>query len=290
MSDDRPRVSIGMPVFNGENYLAKALDSLLAQTYSDFELIISDNASSDGTSEICRTYASKDRRIHYFRNKTNLGAAKNYNRVFELSSGEYFKWAAHDDLCAPEFLEKCLDVLDQNPSVVLCYAKTREIDEHGMVRREYAEPDISSLKPSKRFFNCVCVPHPQVAVFGLIRRNYLEKTRLIGNYKGSDRVLLGELSLLGRFYQIPQNLFFMRNHHQAHWRIHTTRQSREAWYDPDRAGRITFPYWRLLMEHFISIRRASLNWYDRTHCYLYLVWWVRRYFLKLARDLDLRNL
>ena len=112
MLNNKPRVSIGMPVFNGENYLAEALDSLLTQTFSDFELIISDNASTDKTEEICRAYAVRDQRIRYFRNQENLGASRNYNRVFELSSGEYFKWAAHDDLCAPEFLGRCVDVLD----------------------------------------------------------------------------------------------------------------------------------------------------------------------------------
>ena len=89
MSNNKPRISIGMPVFNGEKFIAETLDSLLTQTYSDFELIISDNASTDNTEQICRKYASKDPRINYFRNKSNFGAAKNYNRVFKLSSGEY---------------------------------------------------------------------------------------------------------------------------------------------------------------------------------------------------------
>jgi glycosyltransferase involved in cell wall biosynthesis len=90
---DKPRLSIGMPVFNGEKYLKEALDSILAQTYSDFELLISDNASTDRTEQICREYAAKDRRIRYYRNEKNIGAPKNFNRVFELSSGKYFRWA-----------------------------------------------------------------------------------------------------------------------------------------------------------------------------------------------------
>lgn len=288
MRNDKPHVSIGMPVFNGENYLAEALDSLLAQTYSDFELIISDNASTDGTQEICRTYTARDRRIRYFRNQTNIGAAKNYNRVFELSSGEYFKWAAHDDLCAPEFLKRCVEMLDQDSSVILCHPRTSEIDEHGTVVRNYrADPDIGLSKPSQRFFQCVCVPHPQVAVFGVIRRNILEKTRHIGNFSSSDRVLLGELALLGRFHEIPEYLFFMRNHPQAHWRVYPTRKSRQAWYDPVKVGKITFPHWRLLFEHFKSVKRAPLNWHERTLCYIYLGWWVRRHWGYLAKDLFL---
>jgi len=290
MGYDKRRVSIGLPVFNGENYLRDSLDSLLAQTYSDFELIISDNASTDKTQEICSAYAAKDRRIRYFRNDTNLGAAKNHNCLIELSSGEYFKWAAHDDLCAPEFLERCVNVLDQHPSVVLCYSWTKEIDDKGAVLRNYAsKPKLGSSKPTERFFECVCVPHSQVAVFGLIRKSALKKTRLIGHYSSSDRILLGELTLHGRFYEIPEYLFFKRDHQQQHWRVYTTRQSRVEWYDPGRTGKITFPHWRLLLEHYISIKRAPLNWQQRVQCYVYLCWWIRRHWYFLTTNLILRE-
>src|SRR5262245_38883261 len=115
----RPRVSIGLPVYNGERYLAETLNSMLAQTFEDFELIICDNASTDQTEQICRFYAGKDTRICYVRNATNLGAAKNYRRTFELSSGDYFRWANCDDLFAPESLACCVEILDWKPSVVL---------------------------------------------------------------------------------------------------------------------------------------------------------------------------
>ena len=104
MSENEPRVSIGMPVYNGEKYLEEAIQSILAQTYSDFELVISDNASTDKTQEICLEYAARDSRVRYHRNEKNLGAAPNYNRTFELSTGQYFKWADYDDLLAEEFL------------------------------------------------------------------------------------------------------------------------------------------------------------------------------------------
>jgi glycosyltransferase involved in cell wall biosynthesis len=292
MGNNKPRVSIGMPVFNGENYLEESLDSILAQTYSDFELIISDNASTDNTQEICLKYAANDSRIRYIRHKVNVGAAKNHNDVFELSSGEYFKWAAHDDLCAPEFLEKCVKVLDQDPSIILCYSRTKEIDKRGTVLREYtAKPNLSLLEPSERFFECVCVPHSQVAVFGLIRMISLKKTRLIGSYSSSDRVLLGELTLLGRFYEIPEYLFLKRDHQKQHWRVYATRQSRVAWYDPARAEKmkITFPHWRLLLEHYISIKRAPLNLQERARCYIYLAWWIRQHWFFLAANLILRE-
>jgi len=290
MSNDKPHVSIGLPVFNGEKYLAEALDSILAQTYPDFELIISDNASTDGTQEICRTYAARDHRIRYFRNETNLGAIRNFNRVFALSTGEYFKWAAHDDVCAPEFLQRCVEVLDRDSFIILCFARTKAIDEHGAFLRSYpAKPKLGSPKPQERFYECVCVPHPQVAVFGVIRSNILKKTPLLGNYFSCDRTLLGELTLRGRFYEIPEFLFFRREHPHQHWRAYPIRHKRQPWYDPSRSVKITFPQWRLLLEHFLYIRRVPLSWHERTWCYMYLGWWIRRHWRHLAANLILRE-
>ena len=126
-----PRVSVGMPVYNGQRYVKAALDSVLAQTFRDFELFISDNASTDATEEICREYAARDPRIRYSRNDENIGSARNGNRTIQLATGEYFKSAHHDDLCAPEFLARCIEVLEQHPAAVLCYPQSRVIDEHG---------------------------------------------------------------------------------------------------------------------------------------------------------------
>ena len=115
----KAKLSIGMPIYNGDEFLKEAIESLLNQTFEDFEIIISDNASTDQTQQICRYYADLDPRIRYYRCKENLGAAWNYNRVFELSYGEYFKWAAHDDYCAPSFFERCVEALDRDRNIIL---------------------------------------------------------------------------------------------------------------------------------------------------------------------------
>ena len=288
MNAKNPRVSIGLPVHNGENHLGETLETLLAQSYANFELVISDNASTDGTEEICRTYAAADPRIRYFRNEENLGASRNFNRVFQLSSGEYFKWAAHDDLCAPEFVARCVEVLESDDSVVLSFSRSKEIDGEGVVLREYeSKPRFGSPQPRIRFHECVCVSHPQIAVFGLFRTGILKRTRLIGNYSSSDRTLLGEIVLHGRFYEIPEFLFYKRDHAQQHWRQYPTRRSREVWYDPARAGKLTFPHWRLLQEHLISIHLAPLSRYDRLACYATMAKWVRKYSKHLARNVVL---
>ncbi|MBD2214537.1 glycosyltransferase family 2 protein [Nostoc linckia FACHB-104] len=104
MSNPLQRLSIGLPVYNGKKFIRESIDCILNQTFQDFELIISDNASTDNTEKICREYAAKDNRIRYYRNAKNIGCARNFHRAFELSTGEYFKWVAYDDLHAPEYL------------------------------------------------------------------------------------------------------------------------------------------------------------------------------------------
>src|SRR3982751_1385660 len=135
-----PRVSIGMPVRNGQRYIRQAIDSLLNQTFSDLELIVCDNASNDATESICRDYAARDSRVRYFRNPQNIGPAENHNKCFALSRGEYFKWHAHDDMCASTQLERCVEALDNDPSIVIAYPKTLIVDDAGNPVDEYEFP------------------------------------------------------------------------------------------------------------------------------------------------------
>ena len=103
-----PLVSIGMPTWNRAHCIRESLDSLLGQTYQNIELIISDNASPDGTEEICRQYAKEDERVRYIRQKENIGVINNYNYVLRESRGDYFMWACDDDLWEKEFIRKLL--------------------------------------------------------------------------------------------------------------------------------------------------------------------------------------
>jgi glycosyltransferase involved in cell wall biosynthesis len=127
-----PRVSIGLPVYNGERYLRESIDSILAQTFQNFELVICDNASTDATARICEEYTERDPRVRYFRNARNIGGINNANLTFERSRGELFRWAAHDDVCAPTLLERCVQVLDERADAVGVYPGTINIDEDGM--------------------------------------------------------------------------------------------------------------------------------------------------------------
>ena len=216
VSEHKPRVSIGLPVYNGERFLAEALDALLAQTYQNFELIISDNASTDATESICWAYAARDQRIRYYRNKENLGAAWNFNRVFKLSTGELFKWAAADDICRPNLVARCLEVLDCTANAVLVCAKTGFVDEFG---NSLAVQDpgwnLQTDLPHERLREIMYTGHSVNPYYGLVRSNSLSKTRLLGSYPGGDYRLLGELSLLGKFIEIPECLFLRRMHSGA---------------------------------------------------------------------------
>ena len=285
MSSTTPRVSIGLPVYNGENYITEALDSILAQTYSDFELIISDNASTDRTAQICQHYAAKDRRVRFDRNSQNLGAAPNYNRVFQLSSGQYFKWAAHDDVLAPNFLQACVQVLDNDPDVVLCHSRARLIDERSQLVEDYAvRLRTDSPDPCVRFHDLIWVRHWCVQIFGLIRRNVLQETRLHGSYASSDRVLLLELALRGRFCEIPEHLFFSRRHGgQASALVHDL-HAYARWFDPTSGSRIALPASRLALEHLRAVQQAPLTPSQRLRCYGSGLVRLGKYLRLLVRD------
>jgi glycosyltransferase involved in cell wall biosynthesis len=286
LSSNKPRVSIGMPVFNGEKYLREALDSILAQTYQDFELIISDNASTDHTQQICREYANKDSRIHYNRNEENLGAPKNYNRVFELSSGEYFKWAAYDDVLAPEYVQKCVNILDKDTSIVLCHSRTGRINEQGILVGIYNRGmlrRISSWKPHERFSDFISLLYFCCPVFGVYRAISLRRTPLHGDYIGADRNLLAEMALIGRIYEIPECLFFERDHPDSYSSIyygdnHSISEDRfrkeMAWWS--KGGRTIFPHWKNCVEYFRSVNRVRLKWSERLLCYDQIFRWITK--------------
>jgi len=294
-----PRVSIGLPVFNGEKYIEDTLDSILTQTYPDFELIIIDNASTDQTSQICRAYAAKDKRIHYYRNKINVGAVSSHNHAFKLSSGKYFKWAAHDDVLAPEFLSRCINVLDSDPSIVLCHSKTACIDERGKQVGIYNYKVRSdSLKPHERFGDLVIERRQPswVLIFGLIRSDILRKTPLMGTYIGSDYNLLVELSLIGRIYEIPEVLFFRRSHPETYgyraenlWNKGFNYQEKMAWWTQN--YRFSFERWRIFLEYLKSVRHSPLKWSERVLCYTQVLKWLVKYgWFSLAKELGIHFL
>lgn len=293
VSGTAPRVSVGMPLYNGARYVEQALNSLLAQDFADFELVISDNGSTDRTEEICRRYGSRDARITYHRHDENRGAAWNYNFVFHRSQGEYFKWAAHDDACAPAFLSRCVATMDKAPpSVVACYPRAMISDEAGRVAQKLDHyPPLQLETPEERLFALVTHVGLLTPVFGLFRSSALKRTRLIGAYISSDRVLLAELALMGRFVQIPDYLLAQRVHGGMSTQANRSDAELAAWFDPDsRQGRFlkrnvhsVFRLGpRLFKEHLVAIARSNLSRYEKSRCYLAFLrsWRTRRIICK----------
>jgi glycosyltransferase involved in cell wall biosynthesis len=232
-----PRLSIGIPVYNGQEYLPELLESLLVQTFEDFEILICDNASSDRTGDICREFAHRDRRVHYTCNERNLGAVANFNHVFEMSTAPLFKWAAHDDLYHSDYLSECIRVLDANADVVLAHTGTAFIDDRGRklpfeeTTAAFVEPttgrrywaDDTSIADSpvavRRFWQVLTRAAWGTHMFGVVPRHVLQQTSLLPNFAGSDRAMLAELALLGRFKCAGKRLFYKRFHANVSWAL-----------------------------------------------------------------------
>ena len=206
-----PHVSIGMPVYNEDKFIRQALDSILAQDYHNFELIISDNASTDETSKICQEYALKDSRIRYYHNETNIGSADNFNVVFHLASGPFFMWVSGHDLREPNYLAECVSMLSRNPEAVLCYSDALWIDINGKILEEMKIAiDFHEEENKDRFVKILYELTYNYPIYGLIRSDKLRSTQLFKQFIGTDVLLLCELSLYGDFIRIPHPLIFMR--------------------------------------------------------------------------------
>lgn len=273
-----PRLSIGLPVYNGEQYLSEALDALLGQSYTDFELIISDNASSDGTADICHRYAARDPRIRYIRQPRNIGAAPNHNLVFREARGELFKWASHDDLYAPDLLRRCVEALDAHPDVVLAHAGTATIDGAGTLTETYDYQLVTgSPRAPERFRSMLFAPGGD-DFYGVIRAAVLRRVAPHGSYHHADRTFVTEIGLHGPFHQVPELLYFRRDHPDRAERAKPTKRTRCANLDPRRTDRLRHPTVRLLAEYvwgFIAaVRRAPLSPGDRRRCYRHLAHWL----------------
>ena len=292
-----PRLSIGLPVYNSEIYLGQSIQSLLGQTYEDFELIISDNASTDATADICRSYAKQDSRVRYIRQARNIGLAPNHNFVFAESRGELFKWAASDDLYARDLMQRCVEALDEHPEVVLAHAFEAAIDESGTVYQalEYPLATDSASAPERfrsfLFGSSGLFDRPDGGMiridnagilracdeYGVIRSDVMRQISPLGSYHHSDRIIVCELVLRGPFHITPDWLYFRREYPDRSYNASPSVRNRCVILDPERASRVRHPTARLLGEYFwgylAAIHRAPLSGTDRRECYRQLALW-----------------
>ena len=273
-----PRLSVGLPVYNGEKYLAEALDALLGQSYGDFEMIISDNASTDSTEAICREYAARDNRIRYMRQPVNIGAGPNHNVVFHEARGELYKWASHDDLYGKDLLLRCVEALDADRRLVLAHSWQAIIDGDGNVVLPIKYPLATDDPRAPHRFKSMLFTVGGDDFYGVIRSDILRTTPLQQSYHHADRTVVSELALHGPFYQVPEVLYFRRDHPDRAERAKPSIRDRCANLDPHRANRLRHPVVRLMAEYvwgFVSaIRRAPLSSADRRRCYGYVALWL----------------
>ena len=286
-----PRVSIGLPVRNGANFVAQAIEAICRQTFGEFELIIADNASTDATEAICRGHATRDARIRYVRNPINLGAAENHRLVLALARAPFFKWQAHDDLLAPDFLARSVAELERQPDAVACITGAIRLDGEGRDVTRWLSPlrDTESVDPADRFGAVVRTFFCHwTELFSLMRRSAVEETSAIRPFRGGDIAFIAELALVGRFARIDDYLFIHRDHAARYYRaVDSDPKAVLAWYDPRRSERRVMHKWALYASHIAAVRRHRLTLAQRTRCYLHLLssmlMWVN---LKgLARDL-----
>jgi glycosyltransferase involved in cell wall biosynthesis len=312
----KPTVSIGLPVFNGENFVKHAIESILTQDYDNLELVISDNASTDLTEDICRDFARRDGRVKYSRNKTNFGAAANYNQTFHLATGSLFKWAAHDDECMPGYLRRCVETFEGSSArVSLVYPRAELINEKGaVIGIDTDRVESRDGRPHKRLKRVLRGANKANAIFGLIRSDLLRRTRLIDRFIASDYVLLAELALLGEIWEIPDILSRRRIHPGISAKAGpiwseifvTSKQSREfwsqllRWFDSSRTRypHVFSPNMILGWEYAKSIHRLCPLSFAKVCCYATIpLFWYAQHFRnaggiqkrKLRRFLGLKD-
>jgi glycosyltransferase involved in cell wall biosynthesis len=296
-----PRLSVGLPVYNGEKYIRESIDSLLGQTYEDFELVISDNASTDSTADICQQYAKQDSRIRYIRQPRNIGLSPNHNFVFAQARGELFKWAAADDLYGRDLLKLCIEALDSHPEVVLAHAWEAAIDENSHVYQSLEYPLATDSPSAPQRFRSILFgssglfesTDPDVPglvrvanegilrscdQYGVIRSDVLRQVAPLDSYHHSDRIITVELALHGPFHITPDWLYFRRDYPDRTYNQSPKVRERCAILDPARANRFRNSSALLVAEYFYgyyaAIRRAPLSAADRRECYQQVGHWI----------------
>lgn len=290
-----PKLTIGMPVHNGANFLHEALRTLLNQTFADFELIVSDNASTDETEQIVRGYMASDKRIKYRKHPENIGAIGNFNCLVELAQGEFFKWASHDDICDPDFLSECISALEASPDALWCHTESDQVDAEGQSWlprmpeddeeveidqdgnrkwRGIPRVDHDANSPSKRFAGVLLGTRWSVDSYGVFRTHALRETRLLQQVYGSEKVLMGELSLLGKMIHIPKLLFRQRVHeHASSYRADAA--SQQSFASGKRKKSVIFSARiSLCLAHLGAIQHVRLSATERLKCYVVLLRYV----------------
>jgi len=271
------RVSVGMPVYNGGAALPSAIESVLNQTEADLELVICDNASTDGSYEVCMEYARLDHRIRLLRNEINAGGNPNYRRVALEARGRYFKWSSANDLIAPDFLERCTAALDEEPGAALAYGRTILFTTAPDEGTEHLDDlDLRGTDPVERFIAVTQRLKLNNVINGVIRRDMLLRTGVMPDYLSSDNVVLAELALHGTFIEVPQTRFYRRMTPSSATSLQSAEEVLKHHYPRLRPG-LLFQNWQMTAGYFAAALRAPLTAEQRARALLHctkLAYWA----------------
>ncbi|MGI8459454.1 MAG: glycosyltransferase family 2 protein [Propionibacteriaceae bacterium] len=260
-----PQVTLGVPVYNGEHYLATALDSLLAQDHDSMEILVSDNASTDATPDIVRAAAERDSRVRVIRQQENRGGVWNVNFLIAEGRGELFKWAYYDDVCQPHFVSSCVAALDSvGPGAVMAYTRAVTIGPEGEVLEERNDADLrlDAATPHERVHNLLHSLANQTE-FGLMRTAAVRRTRGILPYIGSEMFFLTEMALQGGFVLVPETLLQLRRHPEQYGR---DRFTEAQWYAQSGQPQSLLPFAKMNTMLAATALRGQLPLAERARC------------------------
>lgn len=285
MEEPAPTLTIGLPVYNGARYLETAAESILGQSFADFELIISDNASTDDTEAIGRALAARDPRVAYRRNARNVGLSGNFNLLVPLARGRLFKWATSDDVLRPGYLERCVAAIDADPKVILAYPRTDFVDGDG-APLDLKDPGwhLVSDDPAERLLFAILADQWMNAALGVIRTDALRRTRLIPRYAGGDCRLMAELSVLGEFVEVPETLYVRRVHTGSYAGNVRNAVWLRRYMSGSRAG-MRLPAWRLRKDYAGIVMRAPIPLTRKVVLLSYLVRTMRYQWRRMLGEL-----
>ncbi len=265
----KPLVSLCIPVFNGENYLEECIRSLIAQPRGDIEILISDNASTDATEEICREFSSSDRRIVYLRQSENMGAAWNFNECFRRSRGEFFSWTGHDDIRPPDFVDVSLAAFDAaGHDYVMVSCRSVFIDGEGeSIGLDVGVMPVRSKWAFRRLGTALNHSDFSAPFYGMIRRETLERTRQVGAFEASDIVFISEVAMLGKVAEVEDVLLYRRLHLKQASEMNTSKDDLQNWLDPKSPPSSLSYSSKLFVEHQRSIGHMGLGLGQRVMCH-----------------------
>ena len=281
-----PKVVIGLPVYNGQKYLVAAIESHLAQSFSDFVLVISDNGSTDATQDICEDYARRDPRVKYLRSPENRGILWNHRRVLDgiTSPDQYFRWAGADDIIEPGLLQDMVSVLASRPEVAAVVPDTKNIDANGALTGSMARSlDLQQADVFLRARDVLLANYQHVIAYGLLRVSTLRGMRTGPNYPGWDAIFVWELALRGLLVQTHGPSLLRRFHAGSISRAKTAKEVRR-WVDPKNRTGINFPHWNWAYERMRILLGCPLPARERLRIGIFLTratFWQRR---ALIRD------